>query len=694
MRISSRSRRILELLLGNDQDLTAAQIAAEIQVSARTVHRELAAVEDILLAEGARLLKKSGSGIRLQGDKAALNRLAQLVTASEEIEFSPEERQIYLLCLLLESVEPVKLFTLAHEFKVTIPTIAHDLDDLDEWLQRFDVTLTRRRGYGVELSGREEQLREVIRQIIRDRFEDTELISSRNELPVHPLERRLLAIVGQAEMETVEKILWSWEEYGGSRLSENAYTDLLIRMSIALRRIRAGNVVAASSAVYQGQGKSQGVGHESDAAFLTERLAELTEQDFTPAETAYIGRLLRSAQTDDLSVLPADDLALTETVRSLIEYVQSATGADYNKDRSLRDGLFLHLKDALQRLREGTNIRNPLLDQIKKDYASLFGIVRKAAGHVFLDVVVPDEEIGFLVMHFGASLERLKQLRHNVRAILVCSSGIGSSKLLQIRLQKELPEIQIVDRVSWYEASRTDKDKYDLIISTVDLPLNREQYIKVTPLLAQSEADRLRSFVQTGLGPKRGNAPVKEGKAGIDATTFEQMVSLKTTLDEMVSLIRRFEVIQITERSGDLPDILQEACAHEEAKGVLADAGLVAQRLMLREQSGSQMIPGTAVALFHTRGEEIKRPSLSLYRLATPLTVGTASPSQLSHFLLMLAPWILTKEALEVLSEISAMLLDTVMIDLLEAGNEAEIRDYLTIHLRMFFNIKAEASDL
>src|SRR5690242_11998735 len=99
MRISSRSRRILELLLRNDHDLTAAQIAEEIQVSSRTVHRELAAVEEILRAEGARLLKKSGSGIRLQGNQAALDRLAQLVSVSEEIEYSPEERQIYLLCL-------------------------------------------------------------------------------------------------------------------------------------------------------------------------------------------------------------------------------------------------------------------------------------------------------------------------------------------------------------------------------------------------------------------------------------------------------------------------------------------------------------------------------------------------------------------------------------------------------------------
>src|SRR4051794_16665113 len=110
MNISSRTRQILELLLRSDRDLTAAQIAAEIQVSSRTVHRELAAVEDILHKQGIKLLKKSGSGIRLLVDEAGAEKLSQLIYEAEDIEFSPGERQIYLLCLLLESAEPVKLY--------------------------------------------------------------------------------------------------------------------------------------------------------------------------------------------------------------------------------------------------------------------------------------------------------------------------------------------------------------------------------------------------------------------------------------------------------------------------------------------------------------------------------------------------------------------------------------------------------
>lgn len=693
MNISSRTRQILDILLRSDRDLTAAQIAAEIQVSSRTVHREIASVEDLVSKHGLKLYKKSGSGIRLQGDVTELHNLLSLISTSENMEFSPLERQIYLLCLLLESAEPIKLFTLGYDLKVTVQTISSDLDELAGWVSKCGAELIRRRGYGVELHGNEEQLRETARQLIRMRLDDTEVIASRDGQPLHPLDRELFALAGKAEMEDIETILWNWEEHWARQLSENAYTELLIRLSIALRRIRSGRTITSIPSAQQWSGIVST--SDADVQRLGILLSENMGVKLSTGEIAYISELLRAAQANDLSLLPGDDLVLAAKVRSLIECVQNANGADFHTDASLREGLFYHMKDALPRLHDKISIRNPLLDQIKKDFAALFRIVRQAANQVLSDVVVPDEEIGFLVMHFGASLERLKQLRRDVRAILVCSNGIGSSKLLQIRLQKELPQILIVDRVSWYEASRTAKDKYDIIISTIDLPIDRAQYMKVSPLLTQGETDRLRSFVQTVLSQKRSDPSfleeeMREAEAEMPALT--QLLSLKTTLDEMVSLIEHFEVVEIDEPSGALPLILKEASEYEEKRGIVTDAAKITQLLLQREQSGSQMIPGTAVALFHTRSKEVKRASLSLYRLRTALVVDTVPPSRLSQFLLMLAPQTLSKEILEVLSEISAMLLDNELIEKLEAGGESEIRHYLTVHLRMFFNTKTEAS--
>ncbi|MMZ70133.1 hypothetical protein D1872_331090 [compost metagenome] len=51
----------------------------------------------------------------------------------------------------------------------------------------------------------------------------------------------------------------------------------------------------------------------------------------------------------------------------------------------------------------------------------------------------------------------------------------------------------------------------------------------------------------------------------------------------------------------------------------------------------------------------------------------------------MLAPQELSKESLEVLSEISALLLNSQLVSLLESGTDAEIRNYLAAELLSFF---------
>lgn len=59
MNISNRQRQILELLLNRKDEITAGEIAAEIKVSTRTVHRELSELEEILAAYDVSLHKKN-----------------------------------------------------------------------------------------------------------------------------------------------------------------------------------------------------------------------------------------------------------------------------------------------------------------------------------------------------------------------------------------------------------------------------------------------------------------------------------------------------------------------------------------------------------------------------------------------------------------------------------------------------------
>lgn len=683
MNVSNRQRQILELLLNRKDEITAGEIAAEIKVSTRTVHRELLELENVLAACDVSLHKKSGIGIQIQAEPEQLETLKRSLSHMGTVEYSAEERKALMLCSLLEADEPVKLFSLAHDLHVTVPTVSSDLDDLEEWIQKNGLTLVRRRGYGVLLSGSEANKRNAICQLARKHLDDSDLFGKIAGGPLHPLTGRLLAMVGKEHWMDVEQALWQMEDRWPIELSEAAYTDLLIRLSVALTRIR------------QGKGIEQGrraVPDSTETArdrtvkdHMVRHLSEALHLSLPPEEASYIAELFDGdGEIRTNRLLPQDDLSLMETVQRLMRYIEDRVGVPLSEDRSLRDGLIKHIEPALQRIREGAHIRNPLLAQIKKDYAILFGFVRQGVDEIITGLSVPDEEIGFLVMHFGASLERLKQFSRNVKAIVVCTSGIGSSKLLAIRLEKELPQIEIVGNVSWYEAARIPAEAYDLIISTVDLPLEPDQYFKLSPLLTKEETEQLRQYVQN-ITLKRVPAADSEPPKG--TPSLDRLRSLKAYLNEMVSLMDHFEVIQLS-NAPDLRQTLLQVCEEVRKDGALVRPEPIVEQLLERERNGSQVIPDTRLALFHTRSEYIRRPLLSLFRLSSSLTLDPEHPAQIRELLLMLGPRELSKEGLEVLSEISALLLLPDMIRMLESGSAEQIKQFISNELAVFVENK------
>ncbi|MDO7908152.1 BglG family transcription antiterminator [Paenibacillus sp. JX-17] len=692
MNISKRQRDILEFLLRQSHEITAGDIAEEIKVSTRTVHRELSAVEKWLAYYDARLEKKSGIGIFIDAGPNRRSSLIEQLHAAEQVNYSAEERKIYSLCVLLEDEEPIKLLALAADMKVTVATVSSDLDDLESWIEQRGLQLVRRRGYGVQITGEEIDKRRAMAELVLEHLDESDLFGqewAKNTGAGGT--RKLMELMGRSHILVIEGALWQPNEKWLEDLVESKYMELLIQLCITVHRILGGSFVKRSGI----WGKDAMSGSRE---LMVQRLCAELEEALTftipDEEKHYIAELFRAAEDESTRLLPLQDWVTLETVRELIRRVEIRSSYQFEDDRLLREGLIDHVQAALHRLNEGRSIRNPLLQQIRRDYERLFQDVKAAVeemsstpGIHTLDV--PDEEIGFLVMHFGASIERMRQLRREVRAMVVCTSGIGSSRLLATRLAKELPQIQIVDRVSWYEAARIPDESYDLIISTVDLPLPIDRYLKISPLLTQEESDRLRHFIQ--------NITLKKERAGAAdhmggrREEVQWLSLLRDVLDEMVRLLEGFEVFQLGNLQLNLLETLQAVCEREASLGTTERPQIIADLLVERERSGTQLLPDTAVALFHTRSPYISRASLRLYRLEEPLLLETdASSGKVRHILLMLGPRELSKGSLEVLSEISALLLHEEMIRLLETGTREDIIAYMSEQLSEYFRSKIE----
>ena len=111
MELTARMRAILSALLAADGYVPAERIASALDVSARTITREMHGLEMALMPYGITLLRRTGAGFMLTGDKADLTRLrTQISKVNVRGELTPDQRRSILVTRLLMADEPLKLF--------------------------------------------------------------------------------------------------------------------------------------------------------------------------------------------------------------------------------------------------------------------------------------------------------------------------------------------------------------------------------------------------------------------------------------------------------------------------------------------------------------------------------------------------------------------------------------------------------
>src|SRR5699024_607694 len=161
----------------------------------------------------------------------------------------------------------------------------------------------------------------------------------------------------------------------------------------------------------------------------------------------------------------------------------------------LLNDLVDHLKPTIYRLEQDMGIKNPMIEEIKRDYPELFELIQEGVSDTFPEIDFPAEEIGYLVVHFGSVLLQ-NESEIFLKALVVCSSGIGTAKMLATKLKKQIPEIKQVENKSLFELEQTDLEAYDLIVSTIPLKGIEKNYIIATPMLEQSAIQEIEKTVR------------------------------------------------------------------------------------------------------------------------------------------------------------------------------------------------------
>ncbi|RNA67423.1 BglG family transcription antiterminator [Alteribacter keqinensis] len=677
MYISARERKIIEQLLRAKQDITIKEIAKSIQVSDRTVHRDLKGVEDILDSFGVTLVKQSGRGLELQASQPRLDELHEYISQLNHEEYTPEERKVLLISKLLHLREPVKLFTLATELNVTAATISTDLSRADDWLGDFQLSVVRKRGSGIDLSGTETNKRRAMSRLLVEFVNEEDFYSLIHRQPdeegsMNTVSARLLHLVDKDMLSAVEEAVQDVRGDLPYEIADSAYIGLVIHLTLSIERIKLGEEITMKQG---GLEEMMETAEWKLAGELARRLEGKLAIQIPQAETGYITMHLRGAKLSAEQYVQLDQANMDTVLyaKKLIRYVDKKIAGDLEKDSSLLQGLVTHLYPALYRIKEGMKIHNPMTGQIKEEYPVLFQTLEEGVKAVFPGLDIPDEEVAYLVMHFGSVMN---QRRRNTgyTALVICSSGVGSAKMLASRIQKEISLIDRVQTISVQEMMDMNLDDYDLVLSTIKLTSVNRDYFVVSPFLPQSESVAIHQHLQQ-LKPKAKETK-QESNAGLHIDHFE---GYSKSVNAIVSLLNQFEVYRFD--SADIPGLLDSLCTEMEKEKKIESAEEVSKALIEREKLGGLGIPNTGMALFHARTQAVKQPVFTIARISGALmTKGMDGGEQeITTVLCMVTGEDSSQEELQVLSSISAAIVhDEKSLHVFEYGEKDDVLHQLS----------------
>jgi mannitol operon transcriptional antiterminator len=693
MELSTRQRAALGILLrGGFGELTLGQIGTRVGVSGRTIARELAHIAPSLFQNyGLVLSGKSGQGLRVIGEPERIQDCLTEIESAHPRELGTVERRRMTAALLLDSNGIVKLLSLESDIGTSTASVRHDLEELRPWLESNSLALSLRRGIGVALEGPEWGKRQALSSLLLEEYGEAGiigLINGAEEAEPGPLRALLLRIVPPELFRIAESVLSGLPQQTRPPLAPRDYLGLVIHLAVCAARKRRGHSLDGTGVAPI---EEASVSEESlTARLVAEGMSRAFSIQFGRAELLSVDSYLKGAKPErtGAGLLDEIDMASLASLRELVAACGEIYGASFADDPMLRDGLASHWGPALYRLRARLPIRNPLLAQIRSDYATLFVAIRAAVDRVFPELRVPDDEVGYLVMHFGSSLQRTAGAGQRFRALIVCSAGIGSAHMLASRIKRELPEIDIVASLSWFDVASIDRDAWDVLVSTIPLPPTAGEHIVVSPLLPEEGIRDLRAFLS------RRRDSIRASGSGTEPASAS-LVDLKEMNGRLAAAIAILEGLRVFDSSSapvgpsatrdGWGSFLAAAVGRCAGAGQIQDAGLVLHDLERRSRDRGIILPGSAVLFLHARTSGLAKPALSLHILSSaPVAPEAGWERAPSRLVLMLAPPGLDRATQGILNEISSSFLDPRTVEVLESGDETSIRTHYSRHLERY----------
>jgi len=491
MSIDDSTINILMVLLKNTESyISIKNIANLTKLSERSVRYLIGKIEEFLKNEKlGNLDKKWKNGYKLNVTNDELKNL-NIKMKNPKILHSKNERIGIILSELISSRLPLKIQYFTKILNVSQNTITNDLSVIEASLKDSNLDLVKKRGIGVYLVGHEFDKRKLLTTTSLVHLKTTEVLGYlySNEQNPHQSPFIMDNVFSDININYIDHLLRDAEDTLQITFTDESYSSMLIHLCIMIKRIRIGKPIVF---VENELDKKQYLREFETAKYIKDRICQYYDMRIPDDEESYIALHLIGANVTYSSDYILSNLKkLKSVVNTIIENVEHKYNIKFKLDENkLLEDLMIHLRPAVNRINLGINIVNPMFDEIVSEYPQLFQITKASCIVLeeFLGKTISDDEIAYIALHFGAALKNENQKIEPFKVLLVCATGIGTSKMLISQLKARYI-IDIVGSCGVRNIVDVNESKYKYIISTLDIPArNNKKIIRVSPILNKND---------------------------------------------------------------------------------------------------------------------------------------------------------------------------------------------------------------
>ena len=627
---NEREKLILQVLLKNtDEALSIKEIAKATKIKERTLYREIKNLESSLNQLGIDLTKEKSKYI-LKGDLSELD--SSLFEASfEDYAYLTETRLNLILCFLILS-EDTSIKDISEKLMLSYNTVATAIGTIEKILSDYKLTLLRKKGQGIEIEGSEVDRRVLLISLLCNEISDEEFFTRLNDrsiLSSNPFIKFL-------NFDFLKKVFYQNKHLDVFKIyTDSSIKKILISLNAVFLRISYPTDIKENITKQE---------YDSIKSLLTAS-KDIIDFDITDDIIQFLIKILKTCRLiEQLSYLNDKySYSLVYKISLLIKYVSEKMNVDFTQDTNLSSGLIAHVESAIKRHQMNLIEENDeLQDFVLKNYNELYLVIKSELLVVFDEIMFNSTELSYIVIHFASSYEQIYR-KNFIRALVICASGIGSSKILGSQIRKNIPEIKNLEYTIPSKVTKSLINNYDVVISSIELEQDVD-YLLIPTILKEKDINLIREKILSSRSFKRNNTVKRENIVNIDKFNSACRIILKNTEYVETDSQANYEVI--------LDDVLRDSALN------ITNKDEVLNSLLERHNKSSVVIPNTNTALFHTLNNDIEEPFVIISSLNDRIVMkdSVGSNQNVDNFIMMVSQN--QQEFTDLLSQISIAILD------------------------------------